>query len=134
LADFGRLSIPGMVTQTGGRSINTQVLRARIAESRSVWIAALALPFDPDRARPLERLSAAAMGYGRLSGALVRRLSGPQPLDRFRAVFALWRGFEILDQSRHSGAGDAVDPANNVARARRHAAVSAGGDQPLCSR
>jgi hypothetical protein len=44
LADFGRLPIPGMVTQTGGRSINTQVLRARIAESRSVWIAALALP------------------------------------------------------------------------------------------
>ena len=33
-----------MVRQTGGHSINTQVLRARITKSRSVWIAALALP------------------------------------------------------------------------------------------
>ena len=28
----------------GGRHINTQILRARVAESRSVWIAAVAIP------------------------------------------------------------------------------------------
>jgi hypothetical protein len=44
LADFGRAAIPGMVTQNGGNAINTQILRARLADSRSVWIAAVAVP------------------------------------------------------------------------------------------
>ncbi len=33
-----------MVTQNGGNAINTQILRARLADSRSVWIAAVAVP------------------------------------------------------------------------------------------
>jgi hypothetical protein len=44
LTDFGRAAIPGMVPQTGGNVINTQILRARLADSRSVWIAAVAVP------------------------------------------------------------------------------------------
>ncbi len=33
-----------MVPKTGGNAINTQILRARLADSRSVWIAAVAVP------------------------------------------------------------------------------------------
>ena len=36
--------LPGMVAETGGRHINTQILRARIAHAPAVWIAAAAIP------------------------------------------------------------------------------------------
>ena len=82
-------------------------------------------PPDVARAGIVERLSAAAMGHRRLSGALVRRLSGPQPLHRVRSLSALWRGFGLLAQSRHTGAGNPVDPATDVARVRDGQAVAA---------
>lgn len=36
--------LPGMVTETGGRHINTQILRARIALAPAAWITAAAIP------------------------------------------------------------------------------------------
>ena len=42
--NFGLPAVPGMLAKTGGSHINTQILRARIANSRSVWIAAIAIP------------------------------------------------------------------------------------------
>src|SRR6185312_10928320 len=66
-------------------------------------------PAPPDdRAGVLERLSAAAIGYRRLSGALVRGLSRPQPLHGVRPLSALWRELRLLDQHRGPVAGDAV--------------------------
>jgi hypothetical protein len=44
LVNFGLPAVPGMLAKTGGSHINTQILRARIADSRSVWIAAIAIP------------------------------------------------------------------------------------------
>src|SRR4051794_20501548 len=44
LENFMLRGLPGMVTETGGRHINTQILRARIAYSPAVWIAAVATP------------------------------------------------------------------------------------------
>lgn len=42
--NFGRRAIPGKLTKTGGNHINTQILRARAADSRLVWIAAITIP------------------------------------------------------------------------------------------
>ncbi len=42
--NFGLPAIPGKLAKTGGSHINTQILRARAAESRLVWIAAIAIP------------------------------------------------------------------------------------------
>src|SRR5437879_5995150 len=86
-------------------------------------------PPDVDRAGALERLSAAPVGHRRLSGPVVRRLSGPQPVHRVRSLPAFRRGFELLDQSRDSGAGDAVDPATDAARVRHGPAIAAAGDE-----
>jgi hypothetical protein len=45
LADFRAPAGPGMVAKTGGGStINTRILRARVAEGAGVWISALAIP------------------------------------------------------------------------------------------
>ena len=37
-------AIPGVLVQNGGNRINTQILGARIADSRSAWVAAIAIP------------------------------------------------------------------------------------------
>ena len=37
-------AIPGKLAETGGNHINTQILQARAADSRLVWIAAVAIP------------------------------------------------------------------------------------------
>ena len=114
----------------GGSHINTQILRARIADSRSGLDRRRRHPPDVARACAVERLSPAPMGYRRLSGALVRGLSGAQPLHGVRPLSAFRRGFRVLDQSRDPGAGDAVDPAADTARARHGPALAAAGDQP----
>ena len=44
MENFGLPATTGMLAKTGGSHINTQILRARIADSRSVWIAAIAIP------------------------------------------------------------------------------------------
>jgi hypothetical protein len=44
LVDFRDPPNPGIVAQTGGYRITTQTLRARAAESVSVWVTAVALP------------------------------------------------------------------------------------------
>jgi hypothetical protein len=44
LADIGAGLTAGKVPETGGRHINTQILRARMAESGLVWAAAIAIP------------------------------------------------------------------------------------------
>jgi hypothetical protein len=44
LVNFGLPAIPGKLAKTGGSHINTQILRARAAYSRLVWIAAIAIP------------------------------------------------------------------------------------------
>ena len=44
LVNFCLPAIPGMLAKTGGSHINTQILRARIADSALVWIAAIAIP------------------------------------------------------------------------------------------
>src|SRR3984957_5105465 len=71
----------------------------------------------PDAAHPgiLERLPAAPVGYRRLSGALVRRLSGAQPIDRLRPLPALRRTKLFLAQPGDPGTGDDVDPATHAA-------------------
>jgi hypothetical protein len=45
LADFGAAAVAGMVPEKGENGITTQVLSGSAIESRSVRIAALALPF-----------------------------------------------------------------------------------------
>lgn len=42
--NFCLTAIPGILSQMGGNRINTQILRARIADSRLAWIAAIAIP------------------------------------------------------------------------------------------
>ncbi|MGH6643053.1 MAG: hypothetical protein ACRED3_10190 [Bradyrhizobium sp.] len=42
--NFSLPAIPGKVVKTGGSHITTQILRARAADSRLVWIAAIAIP------------------------------------------------------------------------------------------
>ena len=42
--NFGPPAIPGKLAKMGGSHINTQILRAKIADSRAVWIAAVAIP------------------------------------------------------------------------------------------
>jgi hypothetical protein len=44
LVNFSCPAIPGNLAKTGGCIINTQILRARTADSRLVWIAAIAVP------------------------------------------------------------------------------------------
>src|SRR5215831_5388344 len=83
-----------------------------------------------DRAGVLERLPAASMGYWRLPGALVRGLSGPEPLHRVRPLSALRRGLELLDQPRRPVAGNAVAITAHAARAGVDADVSLRRDQP----
>src|SRR6185437_6314074 len=70
---------------------------------------------DVAGAGAVERLSAAPVGHRRVPGALVRRLSGPQPLHRVRPLSAFRRGLKLLDQSRHPGAGDTVAAAPDPA-------------------
>jgi hypothetical protein len=91
-----------------GSSITTQTLRARVGDQGLAWVAVVIIP-------PFLIAPALWNGHpllqwdtGGLSGALVRGLSGPRPLDRVRPLSALRRGFELLDQSRPSGAGDAL--------------------------
>ena len=87
-------------------------------------------PIDVAGPRPVEWLSPAPVGYRRLPGAVVRRLSGAQPLHDVRPLSSFRRGFELLDQPRDQRAGDAVDPAVDAARTRDAAAVAAPGHQP----
>ena len=42
--NFSLPALPGKLVKTGGCHINTQILRARSADSRLVWIAAIAIP------------------------------------------------------------------------------------------
>ena len=118
-----------MLAKMGGSRINTQILRARIADSRSAWIAAVAIPL---------MLLAPALwnGYPLLQwdtgGYLARWYEGYLVPSR-STVFGLYLHFgedSVLDQSRDPGAGDAVDPAADAARARHGPAVAAAGDQP----
>jgi len=44
MENFCLPAIPGMLAQMGEIRINTQILGARIADSRSAWIAAVAIP------------------------------------------------------------------------------------------
>ena len=61
---------------------------------------------------------------------MVRRLSRPQPLHRVRSLSAFRPRFVLLDQSRDSGAGDAVDPAADAKSVRHANAVSCRRRQP----
>ena len=126
------LAGPGMIiVELGGQQhSHADFIRTRVTDPAWVWIVRGRHPPVAGRAGAVERLSAAAMGHRRLSGTLVRRLSGPQPLHRVRPLSAFRRGFVLLDQSRHPGAGDAVDPATGAARVRHAPAVAADGDQP----
>src|SRR3984957_16229011 len=73
-------------------------------------------PSDAALSGILERLPAAPIGYRRLSGTLVRRLSGPQPIDRVRPLPALRRNDPLLAQPGDPGGGDNVGPATHAAR------------------
>ena len=93
-------------------------MRARVTDPAWVWIAAIAIPL---------MLLAPALwnGYPLLQwdtgGYLARWYEGYLVPSR-STVFGLYLHFgedsSLLDQSRHPGAGDAVDPAADAARAR----------------
>ena len=109
--------VRGMVWQRGrGNGRSAQVLRGHIANSRSVWIAAVAIPL---------MLLAPAFwnGYPLLQwdtgGYLARWYEGylvPSRSTVFGIYLHLAR-IHVLDQSRNSSAGNAVDPAADPARA-----------------
>jgi hypothetical protein len=89
-------------------------LRARIADSRLVWIAAIAVPL-------MLLASALWNSYPLLQwdsgGYLARWYEGYLvPSRRVRPLPAFRREFRVLAQSRNPGAGDAVDPAADAAR------------------
>src|SRR5439155_5422808 len=129
LADFAPIGRAGMVVTNGGRP-HSYAAFTRARDRRCPGLGGRDRhSLSSARTRHLERLSAASMGYRRLSGALVRGLSGPQPLHGIRAISAFRRGFLVLAQSRHPGAGNAVDPADDAARVRPVAAVPADRDR-----
>src|SRR5580692_8840742 len=74
--------------------------------------------YPPDAARTaaLERIRHPPVGHRRLSRAMVRRLSCPQPLDRLRPLPPFWRELLFLAQPGDPGAGDDVDPAGDATR------------------
>jgi hypothetical protein len=90
-----------------GSSITTQTLRARVGDQGLAWVAVVVIP-------PFLIAPALWNGYPLLQwdtgGYLARWYEGygPRPLDRVRPLSALRRGFELLDQSRPLGAGDAL--------------------------
>ena len=118
----------------GGTAINTQVLRGHIADSRSVWIAAVAIPL---------MLLAPALwnGYPLLQwdtgGYLARWYEGYLVPSR-STVFGIYLHFGE-DSAFWINLGiqalaNAVDPATNAARARPCPAAAAIGDQPSAGR
>src|SRR2546430_15969797 len=96
LADFAPIGRAGMVVTNGGRP-HSYAAFTRARDRRCPGLGGrYRHSLSSARARHLERLSAASVGYRRLPGALVRGLSGPQPLHGVRALFAFWRGFLVL--------------------------------------
>src|SRR5437879_2949520 len=86
LADSGSAAIPGMVPSNGGNCHQ----HADFTRGRRVFALGLDRrhrhPPDVAYPSPLERLSAAPVGYRRLSGAMVRGLSGAEPLHGVRRL------------------------------------------------
>ena len=129
MADFRWAAIRACSAQMGESHINTQILRAGITDSRSVWIAALAIPL---------MLLAPALwnGYPLLqwdTGGYLARWYEGYLVPSHSTVFGLYlhfgETFGFLDQSRDTGAGDAVDRAADAAGTGHGAAVAAAGDR-----
>src|ERR1700732_5038340 len=134
LVDFRNPSDPGKVAEISGERKHSYagLTRARCGPGLGLGNRRRHSP-DAARAGALERVSAAAGGHRRLSGAVVRRLSRPQPLHRIRPLSASRRGLELLDQSGRSGTGHAVDPATDAARVRHVPAVAPVKVEPCAS-
>ena len=132
LVNFSRPAIRRHVRPDGGKPASARRYCGRGPSPirGPVWIAAIAIPL---------MLLAPALwnGYPLLQwdtgGYLARWYEGYLVPSR-STVFGLYlhfgEDFELLDQPRDPGAGDAVDPAVDAARARHGAAVAAAGDQP----